>query len=105
MWVPTGIVYFGACLALATRLVSSEDHHSPFRPSLPLHRLTPSRTIRLFAQWRLLGGRELGERLSDHLRHSRLDALKLLKPVGIGPELVQGPNVLSPQHVPGDGGK
>jgi hypothetical protein len=50
MWVPTGIVYFGACLALATRLVSSEDHHSPFRPSLPLHRLTPSRTIRLFAQ-------------------------------------------------------
>jgi hypothetical protein len=95
MWVPTGIVYFGACLALATRLVSSEDHHSPFRPSLPLHRLTPSRTIR----------RELGERLSDHLRHSRLDALKLLKPVGIGPELVRGPNVLSPQQVPGDGGK
>jgi hypothetical protein len=105
MWVPTSIVYFGACLALATRLVSSKDHHSPFRPSLPLHRLTPPRTLRLFAQWRLLRWRELGERLSDHLRHSGPDALELLNPVSIGPELVQGPNVLAPQQAPGRGGK
>ncbi|MFL4992453.1 MAG: hypothetical protein ACJ8DV_14310 [Microvirga sp.] len=75
------------------------------RPEMGFCDLRTPRAIRVLAPWRLFGGRELGERLSDHLRHSRLDALELLKPVGIGPKLVQGPNALPSQHVPGDGGK
>jgi putative membrane protein len=31
MWVPMGLVYFGACLGLAARLMTPMDH--PFRPS------------------------------------------------------------------------
>ena len=31
MWVPMGLVYFGACLGLAARLVTPMDH--PFRPA------------------------------------------------------------------------
>jgi hypothetical protein len=47
----------------------------------------------------------MGERLSDHFCHPDLDAIELLKLVRMGPELVHGPNVLSPQHFPGDGGQ
>src|SRR5215207_6933559 len=43
----------------------------------------------------------MGERLSDHLRQPGLDTVELLKPVSMSPELVNGPNVLSPQHFPG----
>jgi putative membrane protein len=31
MWVPMGVVYFGACLTLAARLVTAMDH--PFQPA------------------------------------------------------------------------
>src|SRR5687767_10967076 len=47
----------------------------------------------------------MGEGMSDHFHHPGLDAIELLEPVRMGPELVHGPNVLSPQHVPGDGGQ
>ena len=38
MWVPMGAVYFGACLALARRLVGAEEPHLPRLPrrSMPV---------------------------------------------------------------------
>jgi len=42
--------------------------------------------------------------LSDKLRHPGFKAVELLKPKSMGPELVNGPNVLTAQCFPGEGG-
>jgi hypothetical protein len=43
-------------------------------------------------------------RLSDKLRHASFNPVELLKPVSMGPELVNSPNVLKAQYFPGEGG-
>jgi hypothetical protein len=67
--------------------------------------LRAPRVIQLLVQWRLFGWCEMGERMSDHFRHPGPNPIELLKPVRMSPELVHGPNVLAPQHCPGDGGQ
>src|SRR5918997_649029 len=67
--------------------------------------LRAPRVKQLLVQWQLFGWREMGERMADHFRHPGLNAIELLKPVRMSPELVHGPNVLAPQHCPGDGGQ
>jgi hypothetical protein len=49
--------------------------------------------------------RDMSEGLSNHLCHPDRNAIELLKLVRICPELVHGLDILSPQHLPGDGGQ
>jgi hypothetical protein len=51
----------------------------------------------------LFKGRHAGEFRSDRLGRLGSDAFEPLDPARDRPELVDGPNVLSPQHVPGVG--
>ncbi len=57
------------------------------------------------ARGRLSQWGHIGERQSDHVRHSWSNAIELLQPVRIRPELVQGLDVLSLQHLPGNRGQ
>ncbi len=47
----------------------------------------------------------MGERLSDCLHRPGFDAIELPKPVSMDPELINGPDMLTPQHRPGDCGQ
>ena len=56
----------------------------------------PFKSGALFAQ------RGTGKRLPDHLRHPGLKAVELLELVSIGHELINGPDPLLPQRLPGN---